>query len=156
MPLCRKSRFVLLVLVFLGALADAHAEIYKWTDADGQVQFSDRPPPEGPAEEVRLPPVNTYQGVSIEEFQDMRSERPHGGKAKKVVMYSAPWCGVCKQAKQFFQAKGIQIRELNVEKNRMARLEMERMNARGVPVILVGGKRMNGFSARRFMELYEK
>lgn len=86
----------------------------------------------------------------------MRGKWPHGGKAKKVVMYSAPWCEACKQAKRFFQARGIPFRELNVEKNRMARLEMERLNARGVPMILVGSGRMNGFSAKRFLELYEK
>jgi glutaredoxin len=84
----------------------------------------------------------------------MTSGRSQSGKAKKVVIYSAPWCGVCKRAKRFFRVQGIPFRELDVEKNRMARREMERMNARGLPVILVGGKRMNGFSEKRFMELY--
>ena len=34
-------------LLFLGALActaHAHAELYKWTDAQGKVQYSDQPP----------------------------------------------------------------------------------------------------------------
>lgn len=69
-------------------------------------------------------------------------------------MYSAPWCAQCKRAKQFFKSKGIPFRELDIERNAMARRELERMNARGVPVILVGGKRLTGFSERRFMALY--
>lgn len=144
----------LLCALGLAVCTGAWAEIYKWIDADGQVQLSDRPPPQGGAEEVRLAPINTFQGVSVEEYQDMRANQADGGKTKRVVMYSAPWCGVCKRAKRFFQAKNIPFRELDIEKNRMAKREHERMNARGVPVILVGDKRMNGFSEQRFMELY--
>jgi S1-C subfamily serine protease len=33
-------------LVLLLLQVFAHAEVYKWTDANGQVQFSDRPPPQ--------------------------------------------------------------------------------------------------------------
>ena len=131
------------------------AGIYKWVDEDGRVQFSDRPPVEVEAETVRLREINTYEEVSIEDGKDMGSNQPQVGKAKKVVMYSAPWCGVCKRARQFFKARGIPFREMDVERSIMARRELERMNARGVPVILVGGKRMNGFSEQRFMALYE-
>lgn len=77
------------------------------------------------------------------------------GKPKKVVMYSTPSCAVCKRARQFFKARGIPFRELDIERNGMARRELERMNARGVPVILVGGKRLNGFSENAFLALYE-
>lgn len=153
---CVRWSYSLLVFLLLAGPADSRAEIYKWVDADGQVQFSDHPPPLGGAEELQLSRINTYQGVSVEELQGMRSKQVPGGKAKKVIMYSAPWCGVCTRAKRFFQARGIPFRELDVEKNQMARRDLERMNARGVPVILVGGKRMNGFSEKRFMDLYEK
>lgn len=145
---------LLVCVLLLGGPAISYAEIYKWTDADGQFQFSDRPPPQGGAEQVELPEINTYQGVSVEEYQDMRSSRMPGTKTKQVVMYSADWCGVCKRAKRFFQAEGIPFRELDVDKSRRARREFDRLNAKGVPVILVGGKRMNGFSEKRFMELY--
>ena len=70
-------------------------------------------------------------------------------------MYSAPWCAVCKRARQFFKARGIPFRELDIERNAMARRELERMKARGLPVILVDGRRLNGFSEKAFLELYE-
>ena len=69
-------------------------------------------------------------------------------------MYSAAWCGVCARARHFFQAKRIPFRELDIEKSQTARREWKDMNAKGVPVILVGDKRMNGFSEKRFMNLY--
>lgn len=37
----------LLFSVLLLALAPAHAEVYKWVDADGNVHYSDSPPPPG-------------------------------------------------------------------------------------------------------------
>jgi hypothetical protein len=45
---------------------------------------------------------------------------------------------------------------MDIEKNRMARKEFDRLSGRGVPLILVGGSRMSGFSADLFMKLYEK
>jgi hypothetical protein len=37
----------LLVLVALCAAFGAHAQVYKWVDKDGKVQYSDQPPPPG-------------------------------------------------------------------------------------------------------------
>jgi glutaredoxin len=71
-------------------------------------------------------------------------------------MYSADWCGVCTRARRFFKAEGIPFSEMDVDKNAGARREWKRMNATGVPLIVVGDKRMNGFSEQRFMELYGK
>jgi S1-C subfamily serine protease len=36
----------LIIIMLAGIAAAAYAEVYKWTDAKGQVQYSDRPPPE--------------------------------------------------------------------------------------------------------------
>lgn len=46
--------------------------------------------------------------------------------------------------------------ELDIEKSGKVRKDYDRLGARGVPLILVGNKRMNGFSAKRFMTLYEE
>lgn len=133
--------------------AAARAEIYKWVDADGRVQFSDQPPAQAEAEEVRLSPINTFRGVSVEDYE--AAETSGHVRPKRVVMYSADWCGVCTRAKRFFVGKGIPFQERDIERSGTARKEWERMNASGVPVILVGGKRMNGFSENRFRDLYE-
>ena len=69
-------------------------------------------------------------------------------------MYSAEWCGYCKKAKRYFNMKGISYTEYDVEKNARAKSEYEKMGATGVPVILVGKKRMNGFSEKGFEKLY--
>ena len=38
---------ILFFLVFLAAAASASAQIYRWTDAQGRVNFSNTPPPQG-------------------------------------------------------------------------------------------------------------
>lgn len=50
----RYLRFPVLLLALLAATAQA-ADIYRWTDAQGKVHYSDREPPSG-AEKINEPP----------------------------------------------------------------------------------------------------
>ena len=43
-----------LALAVLSATTAAQAEFYKWTDADGQVHYSETPPPDQQAEEIQV------------------------------------------------------------------------------------------------------
>ncbi len=50
-------------LLFLRSFS-CNAEIYKWIDEQGKVHFTDNPPNNKPAEEVKLQ-INTYSSVEI-------------------------------------------------------------------------------------------
>jgi glutaredoxin len=126
------------------------AGIYKWVDKQGNVHFGDRPPVTQNAEPVELKP-NTYQGVTIEPFEAFKREPSR--RNSRVVMYSTTWCGVCKRARRYFQQQNIPFAEYDVEKTDKGRQDFRRLNGRGVPIILVGDKRMNGFSVERFRML---
>ncbi len=128
------------------------AEIYQWTDAQGNAHFGDRPPASSSAQPVTID-INSYESITIEPFEAFTSNR--AGGRKTVIMYSATWCGVCRRARQFFQAQKIPFREYDVEKTEKGRRDYKKLNGRGVPIILVNGKRMNGFSTGRFKGLYE-
>jgi len=123
----------------------ALSEIYRWTDEQGNVHYSDRETSRHVSKKVEVR-VNTYESVSY--------DSSIFDTGKKVVMYSAEWCGYCKKAKRYFNMKGISYMEYDVEKNARAKSEYEEMGATGVPVILVGKKRMNGFSEKGFEKLY--
>lgn len=45
--------FALLLLAFA---ATAHAQVYKWVDANGKTQFSDQPPPGARSEVIKVKP----------------------------------------------------------------------------------------------------
>ena len=55
---------------------------------------------------------------------------------------------------KYFLKKGIAFVEYDIQKNEQARREYRALGARGVPVILVGDKRLNGFSEKTFNKLY--
>ncbi len=64
----------------------------------------------------------------------------------KITIYSTPWCGYCKQAKEYFQTKGWEFTEKDVQADTVAREEMiNKTGQLGVPVIDVNGKIIIGF-----------
>ncbi|MFT4823689.1 MAG: glutaredoxin [Halioglobus sp.] len=141
---------ILLLLLIASAASDA--QIYKWTDESGGVYFSDKAAEGATVETVKLQ-INSYEHVSYEAMPVDVSKNENGNK--KVVMYSASWCGYCRKARNYFNAQGIAFTELDIERNSRAKKEYDSMGGRGVPVILVGKKRMNGFSIAGFTTIYE-
>ena len=141
------SRLVLMLLLLV--TTHAGAEIHKWVDAQGKTHFSDNPPVRQHTEAVELK-INTYTAVEITPLEQRL------GKPDKVVMYSATWCGICTRAKQYFKANNIPYVAYDIEKSRAGKLGFKQLKGRGVPIILVGGKRMNGFSVAKFEQLYKQ
>ncbi|MCW8945176.1 MAG: DUF4124 domain-containing protein [Sedimenticola sp.] len=144
--------FLTLWVILLLPLTVVDAEIYKWTDAKGKVHFSDSKPVTEPAEAIELK-INSYTHVTYE-LAPSSLDLSHNRNSKKVIMYSTSWCGYCKNAKRFFKAKGIVFTEYDIEKSAAAKKAYDKLGGRGVPVILVGQSRMNGFSEQGFMKLY--
>jgi glutaredoxin len=147
-----KRTFTLLALLTAFAATDS-AEIHKWTDAEGNVHFGDRPPKSMASETVTLN-INSYQSVTIEPFEPFVSAPRRGGNS--VVLYSTEWCGVCKRAKRYFKVNNIPFQEYDVENSERGKTDFANLNGRGVPILLVGEKRMNGFSEKKFEALYAK
>jgi len=139
-------KLILLISTLLFTIG-VSAEILKWTDSDGRVHFGDKPPPgaETSIVEVR---INTYESPNIEALQEILNPKD------KVVMYSAEWCGVCKKAKKYFKANNIPYKDYDIEKSSKGKKDYKKLGAKGVPVILVGKKRLNGFSAATFERIY--
>lgn len=71
-------------------------------------------------------------------------------------MLSTTWCGVCKQARAWLSQKGIPFDEYDVERSETGKAEYRRLGGKGVPIILVGNQRMNGFSADRLAAMLSR
>lgn len=76
-------RLILACLLFALALP-ASAEIYKYTDANGNTIFTNQPPQGTKAEEVNLPPVNTVQSPPP---QTMPGNNGQGGASANEQVY---------------------------------------------------------------------
>lgn len=133
--------FLLLLLVSQASMA----EIYSWTDDNGRKYYSSTAPKHQKSQKISIK-VNSYKGVTV----DTSSVKA----GNKVIMYSTSWCGYCKKAKQYFNKNNIQFTEYDIEKNARANRQYKRLNGKGVPLILVGKKRMDGFSASEFKRIY--
>ncbi len=140
-----------MLLCLLGTLFSgfSQAEIYTWKDTQGRTHFGDRPPPESTPEQLDLD-INT---IHRPEIQPLDGDTPGN---QKVVIYTTDWCGVCRQAKGYFKRNRIPYREYDVEKSAKGRRDYKRLNGSGVPIILVGKQRMNGFSPDHFDQLYRR
>lgn len=68
----------------------------------------------------------------------------------RVVMYATDWCGYCARARAYFEENGIAYTELDIDKSHAAHAQFKRLGGRGVPLILVGRERVNGFSELAF------
>ena len=134
----------LAAVALFGLPSLASAQLYKWTDDQGRVQYSDKAP-EKSAKTLDLK-INTYSGVPVVSSQG----KPAAGGAKgSVKLYTTTWCGYCTKARAHLKSKGIPYEDLDVEKSAQGKQEYASLKARGVPVILIGSQRMDGFDPAR-------
>lgn len=66
--------------------------------------------------------------------------------ADTVIMLSASWCGYCRRAREFFVRERIDYCEYDIETSATGARRHAAIGARGVPVILVRGQAIVGFS----------
>lgn len=154
-----KTITILITILFLTSLSQfSYSKIYKWVDKNGNIQFSDQPPQKKQknqkVEQVEVK-INSVRNPSLS-HNPLESETINNkyASAKKVIMYSASWCGVCKHAKKYFRQQGISFKEYDIETSSKGSRDFKRLRGRGVPVILVGKQRMDGFDASTFEKMY--
>ncbi len=147
------TRYVTLLLALTLTTGVSFAEIYQWRDENGQVHFGDRPPADAKTETVEVK-VNSYQNVEVVYNPDwFYKPKPKAGPTP-VTMYSAKWCGVCKKAKKYFSSNNIPYQEYDIDKSAKGKKDFAKLKGTGVPIILIGNQRMNGFSPNQFESIY--
>jgi glutaredoxin len=132
-----------LVAMFVCIPASMAGTIYKWKDANGRVHIGDQPPDPSRAQQISVR-VNTYQSSAVAGQENVLK-----AAGEKVVIYTTSRCGYCKKAKAWFNSKAIPYTEYDVENTNKGRRDYKKLAGRGVPIILVGDQRLNGFSKGR-------
>lgn len=151
----RKFIFICLALTLLFPMSSSSAGLYKWIDDNGNVHYGDNPPEKADLRQI-TGTITSFETVEVENFKFDSSlvTSSSQSRTKPVVMYSTSWCGYCRKARNHFNSKNIPFKEYDIEKSEKAAREYKKLNGRGVPVILIGKKRMNGFSAGTFDKIY--
>jgi len=78
-------------------------------------------------------------------------------KIKSVRLFIKPWCGWCRQAVKWLDARGIQYETLDVMADAAADREMWKLSGQGLaPVIDVDGQILADFDADQLAEFWKR
>lgn len=78
--------------------------------------------------------------VSIECTPEIIASKPD------VIMLSAWWCGTCHHAKSYFHRNNIHYCAYDIENSSIGRELHKKHGSGGVPILLIGEHRLNGFN----------
>ena len=90
----RISRWTLSLAIIMAA-GGIHAGMYKYTDGNGGVHYTDKPPVNVTSHSVDTK-INTY--LSSFSSKKERAGPPSSSVHQTVTIYTASWCGVCTKA----------------------------------------------------------
>ncbi len=65
---------------------------------------------------------------------------------QQIILYATQWCGYCARARKYFNERNIPFVEYDVEKSREGREHFDRLNGKGVPLLVVNGEVIRGFN----------
>ena len=147
-----KSWLILLIgIVFLTiSVSPASSEIYKWKDKDGNVFYSDSPPPGVDAQkkkfrEDKFERQEIKEGIHKSESSTLKGNRPISDV--KVIMYMTSWCPYCRKAREYINSLGVKLTEYDIDRDKSKKSEMlsKSGGAKGVPLIDVEGLIIKGY-----------
>jgi glutaredoxin len=151
----RLGRHMLPGLLCLFAGFSAHlpaaAQVYKWTDAQGTVHYTDTPPPQQRASEIRTP-----QGASGQNGGQgaLPYELARAVKASPVTLYTTTQSGCpgCDQGRLLLRARGIPYTEKTVDTDD-DKAQLRRLAGRlELPLLVVGSRKLTGFQDAAWQE----
>ncbi|NRB37943.1 MAG: glutaredoxin family protein [Pseudomonadales bacterium] len=73
---------------------------------------------------------------------------------KRITLYSMDKCPNCDSAKKYLDQQGIRYRVCNVKTSK-GQKEFAATGMRGVPVLKIGDQLLNGFSVKKFNQMYK-
>lgn len=152
-----KTRFrwlisILLMVTFFSPASAVSVEIYKWKDKDGNVVFSDTPPPPGVNAEIKEFKEETDRGPKTRETPQragsgrLKEKRPYGDI--RVILYMTSWCPYCVKARNFLRSLDVHLIEYDIERDKDGRQEMlsKSGGSTGVPLVDVEGTIIRGYN----------
>lgn len=128
-------------LLFLLFFASAHAQVYKWVDSSGKVNYSDRPPP------ASLKAKKKHMAAGESDNSGLPYTLAQAVKKNPVTLYTAKNCAPCDEGRALLKGRGIPFSEKTVGNN----ADAERMKQAGgdgrLPFMTVGHNTQVGFDS---------
>jgi len=155
-----ENRFkgIIIIILFITLLLRVSfvvsGEVYKWRDKDGNIIFSDTPPPPGVEVEIKEFKEKASDGPKVKENINLPRPKSESFKEKRsysdvnVIMYMTSWCPYCDKARTYLSSLDVNLVEYNIEQDKKKREEMlvKSGGSRGVPLIDVEGIIIRGYN----------
>ena len=150
------------VALLTSSLASHADTLYKVVGPDGKITYSDKRPIKGNVEKKL-----TFKNLPSTKLPSSASSQPATGGSTKVTnnakaisgqvtLFTASWCGYCKQAKAYLARQSINYREVDIEtQDGMA--EFSQAGGSGaVPLLIAGRESLQGFSPEAYDDLLKR
>ena len=69
-------------------------------------------------------------------------------KQPRITLYRTSACSHCRQLKQWLQQRQIRFAEMDVQRNVRAFKDFQRHGGRGLPLLVAGGEKIQGFDPK--------
>ena len=127
--------------------ASAQTNVYKWTDKDGNVHFSDAPPPADAKDATQK-----RMGGGDTENSSLPYATQVAAKRNPVDIYTTSDCGdTCKQARELLENRGVPYTEHDPRTSGADQEALKKLvGALYVPTITVGGTTIKGFEEQQW------
>jgi glutaredoxin len=145
----RLGRRMLPGFVLLFASVCASAQVYKWTDAQGTVHYSDTPPPAQKANQIKTPSAGQGGKDSGQNGapRALPYELARAAKASPVTLYTTTQtaCPGCEQGRSMLRARGIPYTEKTVNTDEDKEQLRQLSGKLELPLLVVGSRKVAGF-----------
>lgn len=131
----------LIYLLLLASPLTQAGEVFRWTDAQGRVVYSDQPPPASAKQSSRVSGKANVIDVDKESYASRlaREKNP-------VVLYVSACGPICDQARDHLNERGIAFTTKDPSKEPEIAVELKKLvGSLEVPVIVVGKTHTKGF-----------
>lgn len=71
----------------------------------------------------------------------------------KVILYGTSWCGYCEKTRALLNENHIDFYEYDIELSTEGREQYDRLEGKGVPLLLINGKLVRGFDKSEILYL---
>lgn len=132
-----KPALLILILLAMPAMA---AGVYRWTDAQGNVHYSDQPPPAGAARSATQKNIKTGSDGAARQRQEAASRAP-------LTLYTTATCGVhCERAKAHLARRGLSYASKDPATSVDANEELRKGGGQArVPTLMIGNEKLEGY-----------
>lgn len=135
-----KNKYLIICFAILGLQYGVPllADIYKCKSAGGEISYSSK------------------KCSGIPEFFNLKKEKVSqqltGADKLSVDIYITSWCPYCKKAMAYMEKNNIAFNAYDIEQDDSARAKKYKLDPSysGVPLTVINGKILKGFSPRRF------